>query len=341
MIVLQHVGVWCVLLLFPLLLTDRSDPMIFLSRHARTVIILGGVFYLYYLILVPRLFLQNKKKYFALLSLIALIGIVFLFEVTDIPPPEGKMNSQRPGGRRDSGFLGPFLWVRSFTILMLGAGTALGMRFAQSWRQERERRKSLENEQLKSELSMLKYQLQPHFFFNSLNTIYSSIDDDPEHAKDTVHKLSKLMRYLLYKANDQTVALKEEITFLNSYIELMKSRVGHHVKVEVNFPSAELDHLQVEPLMFISLVENAFKHGIHAQDESYIHIQMQRASDKSLELKVTNSNFPKTDDDQSGSGVGLTNLKKRLERLYPDGSNRLQQEILENQYIATLTIPIA
>ncbi|WP_170148139.1 sensor histidine kinase [Marinoscillum furvescens] len=337
---LQHIGVWCVLLLFPLLLTDRSDPMIFLMRHARTVLILGFVFYLYYLVLVPRLFLTGKKYTFVAISVVVLISLALVFMITDIPPSD-KPNMPRPGGRKDSGLMGPFLWIRSFTLLTLGAGTALGMRFAQSWRQERERRKSLENEQLKSELSMLKYQLQPHFFFNSLNTIYSSIDDDPSHAKDTVHKLSKLMRYLLYKANDQSVALKDEITFLSAYIELMKSRVGSHVDVMVSFPAKDLDHLQIEPLMFISLVENAFKHGIHAQKPSHIRIDMKQTSTGSLQLKVVNSNFPKSNEDQSGSGIGLSNLKKRLERLYPDSNNRLQQEIVDNQYIATLTIPTA
>lgn len=171
-------------------------------------------------------------------------------------------------------------------------------------------------EMLNWELQHLKYQLQPHFFFNSLNTIYALIERSPYQAQETVHSLSKLMRYLLYDTDSGKTKLKNEIIFMTEYINLMKLRISEKTKVRMDFPLVS-DNVEVAPLLFISLIENAFKHGISASYPSELVFTM-TWDGKTICFHSENTNFPKTEKDKSGSGIGLMNLKKRLELLYPN-----------------------
>ena len=199
-------------------------------------------------------------------------------------------------------------------------------------------RKEADNFQLKSELQHLHYQLQPHFFFNSLNNIYSLVDISPEQAKKTIHSLSKLMRYMLYETNLELVSLSKEIDFMKKYIELMQLRVSDKIVINANFPTSETG-VQIAPLLFISLIENAFKHGVSATKESQISITMTVENKKVLFL-IENNNFPKKTDDKSGSGIGLQNLKKRLELLYPN-KHFFETTVKNNYFLVTLEIETA
>lgn len=192
-----------------------------------------------------------------------------------------------------------------------------------------------DNIKLQSELQHLKYQLQPHFFFNSLNNIYSLIDFDSEKAKQSVHSLSKLMRHLLYKTDVDKISLSEEIDFLNKYIDLMSLRLNDKTKVYTNFPT-KIPSLEVAPLLFISIVENAFKHGVSATQHSDISFKMEVIEDK-IQFTASNSNFPKTDTDKSGSGIGVENLKKRLNLLYPE-KHEFHSCLNDEMYIAEVKL---
>ena len=192
-----------------------------------------------------------------------------------------------------------------------------------------------DNMKLQSELQHLKYQLQPHFFFNALNNIYSLIDFDSEKAKQSVHSLSKLMRHLLYKTDVDKISLSEEIDFLNKYIDLMSLRLNDKTKVYTNFPT-KIPSLEVAPLLFISIVENAFKHGVSATQHSDISFKMEVIEDE-IQFTASNSNFPKTDTDKSGSGIGVENLKKRLNLLYPK-KHEFHSCLNDGMYIAEVKL---
>lgn len=201
----------------------------------------------------------------------------------------------------------------SFFIPMI---FAIAGRTIENWSRIESEKNERATEMLNWELQHLKYQLQPHFFFNSLNTIYALIERSPYQAQETVHSLSKLMRYLLYDTDSGKTKLCDEVTFMTEYINLMRLRVSDKTTVKINFPEAD-NRYQVAPLLFISLIENAFKHGISASHPSDLNFEM-GLTGKKVSFKSENTNFPKTEKDKSGSGIGLVNLKKRLELLYPN-----------------------
>lgn len=188
-------------------------------------------------------------------------------------------------------------------------------------------------EKLQSELKHLKYQLQPHFFFNSLNNIYAMVDISPENAKKAIHNLSKMMRYFLYETNEEKVPLTKEIQFLLKYIDLMKLRFSNNTLVQTSFEE-DLPEIEIAPLLFIAIVENAFKHGVSATQPSTITFGLEIENDL-IKFTSVNKNFPKTDEDKSGSGIGLENLKKRLELIYPN-VHQLITHIDENDYFNLL-----
>lgn len=204
------------------------------------------------------------------------------------------------------------IWHNSKVVIstLLTIGAAISIKMSKRWFLFEAKQKQLENERLKSELSSLKYQLQPHFFFNTLNNIYSLVDASPEQSKEAIHQLSKMMRYMLYGTDGDLTLLSKELDFTVSYIELMKMRLPDHVKVSYDFPKHFKD-VPVLHLLFIALVENAFKHGVSFKDKSFISIRCQ-VTERSILFHVQNSNYPKQEEDRSVSGIGLDNLKKRI-----------------------------
>jgi len=212
---------------------------------------------------------------------------------------------------------------------------SIAVKTTKRWVKTEAERKEAANFKLKSELQHLHYQLQPHFFFNSLNNIYALVDISPDQAKTSIHSLSKLMRYMLYETNVELVSLSKEIDFLKKYIDLMKLRVSDKTKVAYNFPSEETG-IKIAPLLFISLIENAFKHGVSASKESEITIEM-NIENKTVLFTIENDNFPKETDDKSGSGIGLQNLEKRLQLLYSD-KHQFKTELNDNRFSVHLEI---
>jgi LytS/YehU family sensor histidine kinase len=188
---------------------------------------------------------------------------------------------------------------------------------------------------LEAELIHLQYQLQPHFFFNALNNIYALIDKSPADAKSALHGLGKLMRYLLYETNNEQVSLATEIEFLIKYIRLMELRLTPNILVEYDFPENG-EAYQVAPLLFIPLIENAFKHGISPLEAGGLFFKME-VNKNQLSFVSANPNVPKDDSDKSGSGIGIDNLKKRLELIYP-GKYRFTAGVENTRYTTTLVI---
>ncbi|WP_455584418.1 sensor histidine kinase [Bacteroides sp.] len=205
---------------------------------------------------------------------------------------------------------GPTFVCMAMAILLVGFNIAIKLMF-KSLRDEHTL-KELEHERLQSELEYLKYQINPHFFMNTLNNIHALVDIDSTKAKKALVELSKLMRYVLYETSNKTILLSREIQFLNNYIELMKLRYTDKVDIQVVFPE-EVPEVQIPPLLFISFIENAFKHGVSYQKDSFIHVLTELDRDKIL-FRCSNSNRQK--EGEAHHGIGLDNIRKRLRLLF-------------------------
>ena len=197
------------------------------------------------------------------------------------------------------------------------------------------RMKSLEKQTFEVELAYLKHQINPHFFMNTLNNIHALIDIDKEKAQKTVLELSKIMRYVLYDTSLPSVSLDKEIHFLSNYIELMKIRYTEQVDIRISLPG-EIPNTQIPPLLFISFLENAFKHGISYKNKSFIHLSME-IKETELHCLIINSYCHTKKIGETG--IGLENTRKRLRLLY-DPNYTLHIENKDDQYHVLLIIPI-
>lgn len=190
---------------------------------------------------------------------------------------------------------------------------------------------------MQAELDYLKYQINPHFFMNTLNNIHALIDIDSEAAKDTVIELSKMMRYVLYDSEQDSISLDKEIQFLQHYIQLMRLRYSDSVEIVVDVPENSPSQVKIPPLIFIVFVENAFKHGISYNSRSYIHISIEVSAegDRVCYTVLNSKNLSKWN---TPGGIGLDNVRKRLDLLFP---KRYQLEIEDtaHQYSVELNIP--
>lgn len=196
-----------------------------------------------------------------------------------------------------------------------------------------EKRRSTE-----AELIWLKNQLNPHFLFNSLNNISSLIYLDADKAQDCIANLSDLLRYAIYEAQQEVVPIKKEIEFMSNYMELMGLRCGESTKISYDF-NYENGNLEIVPLLLISLIENAFKHGVSASKPSYVRVTMYE-KDGTVTFISENSNFPKPSTDRSGRGIGVANTRKRLDLVY--GSNYTwKQTSDENNYKVEISINLS
>ena len=197
-------------------------------------------------------------------------------------------------------------------------------------------RNELEKNMVEAELNNLKSQLNPHFLFNTLNNIYSLIAFSPDRAQKAVHDLSRLLRYVLYESSQPAVSLGKEENFIRNYVELMRIRLPEHVEVKTDI-SIERPEAAIAPLLFISLIENAFKHGVSNSKPSFIHIKIQQEENKVI-CSIKNSYFPKEEGrDKSGSGIGLQNLQRRLDLLYP-GTHIFSTEQVGDTYCSLLVL---
>ena len=201
------------------------------------------------------------------------------------------------------------------------SGFSLGLRFAVKNGEHEREIKELEKERLNSELAFLKNQISPHFFFNTLNNIYSLIQINTDDAQQSVLKLSKLMRYLLYESEHGDTSIGREIEFMHNYIDLMRLRLSTKVDLTVNFPDSFND-VSISPLLFIPFIENAFKHGVSYRDKSFIFIGLKIENDKII-FVCENSINESTSIIDNDSGIGLGNVKKRLELLYTENHKLL------------------
>lgn len=193
---------------------------------------------------------------------------------------------------------------------------------------------TLKNEKAKTELMHLKSQVNPHFFFNMLNNLYGWVDKDPNKAKKLIISLSEMMRYSIYEGDKNNVTLEDEVVYMKQYIELHRMR--YHKEIDIDFTvDLQKESIQIMPLLYIILLENAFKHGVeNLRENAFVHLKIKATSNKVM-FEIENNFDPK--DTLKAPGIGLNNLKRRLELVYP---NKHSLTLVENQNIYKATLEI-
>ena len=328
-----HLAIWAVILAIPFFSPQPGRPLhggVDYLRFLPVVISFVIVFYTNYLFLIKH-FLSNKRFWAFLFwnaLLIAKVSVaVHLFfryfaSPGTMPPPHSTLDTIS-------------FAVRNTVIYIAIVGIAVAVKMTTEWYNNEAQRKEIEKSQAEAELANLKSQVNPHFLFNTLNNIYSLIQIAPSQAQEAVHDLSGMLRYVLYESQKDTVPLSKECEFLREYVKLMSARLTSRVKLEVSLPETSSDR-QIAPLLFIPLIENAFKHGISDSAESFIRIRLSE-DDEYVCCLVENSCHPKDDTDRSGSGIGITNLKRRLDLLYP-GAYSFEYGRVQSVYRSLLRI---
>ena len=230
----------------------------------------------------------------------------------------------------------PLLFRIVLALLIIGVNVAISLSF--SYRREQDNRKELDKFKLQEELKYLKQQINPHFFMNVLNNIHEMADEDVAKSQDMILGLSQLMRYVLYESENGATDLASESRFISSYVGLMKMRyLEDIVKVNLELPDETSANLRLPPLLFISFIENAFKHGVSYQNDTEINIKLYEMNGKVM-FCCDNTVPEKPAGSRKEGGVGLTNVRRRLDLLYGnDYSLRIYEG--NQRYSVTLIIP--
>jgi len=231
--------------------------------------------------------------------------------------------------------------IISTIVLILMLGMNIGVKLYFKSRHDQLQMAALERQNLERQLEYLRYQINPHFFMNTLNNIHALVDIDAEKSKHTILELSKMMRFVLYEGNKKMVPISQELEFLRSYISLMSLRYTDKVQITVELPTlnAQDAALTIPPLLFVTFVENAFKHGVTYQHESFIHVSIS-INDDTLSFLCRNSKREESEEEKKKpGGVGLRNIRERLDIIY-GSSYKLNVSDGDKEYLVELEIPL-
>ncbi len=348
--VILHTLAWLLLIILPQFIINRFWGS---NNHIAWGFYLGAtmygiIFYVNYLWLVPHFYLKHKKVVYVVSAAIVIAVLYFFFIMINEQyfhntERDKQMAEAFEKVMKDKVIRRPPMKQLQLYYFLLTSlivtGFSIGLRVIQQHSASEKRQKELEKEKLNSELAFLKNQVSPHFFFNTLNNIYSLIEINTNDAQEAVLKLSKLMRYLLYDSENGKTSLGNEISFMTHYVDLMKLRISKKVELKVDLPHTEIN-LEIPPLLFIPFIENAFKHGISYREKSFIHISM-TIENNLIKFSCINSIGQATEknSDENHSGIGLENVKKRLNLLFPE-KHKLSIEESDSEYRVSLEIEI-
>lgn len=304
--------------------------------------ILGVYFTLYFLI--PKFLL--KKKYISF-TVYFFIFFIFLMIAITMPLQYFGMYITRIGSEKDIPSIFKYI-ERSFliaiTIKLMIIGIATTIKLSKIWFKSQKRQQNLLNEKLEiklklkeAELKYLKSQINPHFLFNALNNLYSLTLEKSPKAPEIVLKISSLLDYVLYECNVPDIELSKEIKNIKGYIDLQKIRYDDKVNISINV-EGEPSEIKIAPLLILPLIENAFKHGLDKNvGNGFIKININVSDDSKFNLIVTNSlNGEKN---HTGEGIGLSNLRKRLELQYPQ-KYQFNTQINDYMFVTELCIDL-
>ena len=316
------------------------------------------LFAIHNFLLAPLLIVKRRTWLYTALVVALLVATMFTLSV--IRPSDSKMrhalqryeccehdcmnaemmaSKQQPPPMRGGGPLvmfGPGEVVLFFGGLLL-MGMNLGVKLYFRSQEATKALAQIEKHALERQLQYLKYQVNPHFFMNTLNNIHALVDIDPERAKASIVELSKLMRYVLYEGNNRLTPLSREVQFLRNYVQLMSMRYTGNVSISLDVPDVLPDSM-LPPLLLVIFVENAFKHGISYRTKSFVEISLQPHGNRLL-FSCRNSRPEIKHDENMKGGVGLSNVRRRLDLLFP-GNYTLDIKEQEDTYTVCLDIPL-
>jgi len=326
-----HIIIWLAFMLLPLVIIESEEGKIrFVQMGWFLLFLIAGYFYLNYFYLIPKL-LFKKKIILYILFLVAGLGVIILLSETYFYFLE-PLFSHRLHHRH---FFGRFSVV-PLTSALVAFALSSSIKITSEWFINERQKKEMEAEKLSSELAFLKSQINPHFLFNILNNICSLARKKSDDTENAIVKLSQIMRYMLQDSQNEKVDLEKEIEYLGNYIELQRLRVSDQVKIEFLIEGRTCS-IMLEPLLLIPFVENAFKHGVSYLENSEINIRL-KVEPGSLFFRIENRKIKKTTEcSPPESGVGLKNVIRRLELLYP-GKHKISITDNDELYIVELKI---
>lgn len=331
--ILPHIIIWAIVLIVPIYLMSREGVFDYKPYYSYVIrlVMFAIIFYANYLFLIDKYLFTKKFAQYILINIIlivVLLGIHTLAsdyiwhssqKIFDIEQkrPEKPFSDNSPGKDHK----GPPEVMRYFfdlSSIIFVIALCVAIKTTIRWHRDSINFEKTKSMQLEADLRNLRSQLNPHFLFNTLNNIYSLIALDQDRAQEAVHRLSKLLRYVMYDNDEKFVPMDKELEFTRNYIDLMKLRLSANVKLNALIEDKGSKDL-IASLMFITLIENAFKHGINNSKDNYIDIAIMVDAGKGVLCTVENS----IAEDENGlekqdSGIGLANLSRRLELLYPN-----------------------
>ncbi len=331
---LHHLLFWMLLfgLWYYLRFQDYETPIIAVQITLLKITVLALLVYTTNYILVPRLLYKKKYIVFIVifLLLIAMMSMLKVFLM-------GKILDQ-PHLFSFSGDLKTRFYenyISDFFLVVAGAAFQLIFDYIKM----QQRLTEVAKEKAETELNFLKSQINPHFLFNSLNSVYFLINKDNAEARGALHKFSEMLRYQLYEANGEKIPVEKEITYLKDYVALQQLRKDERYPVHFNC-TADLMGFSIEPLLLLPFVENAFKHISHNSDNSnFVNIDLS-SSNGTLFFAIENSKEPGINQSKKNGGIGLANVKRRLELLYP-GKHELRIEETEKTFSVKLNLSVS
>ena len=349
--ILVHLLGWIMLCVVLLLLSplswrmgEVSLPYQFWLKQIFLIGILITIFYSNSSLLVPNILLKGKNYLYLLIIILGAIlfyGLIVYFEqftgygraMHQVFNPEKPFN---PGRRWLPGD------VFQLLLYVISIGLSTSVALVQKWQKDDALRREMDRQRINTELSYLKAQINPHFFFNTLNNIYALTNLDVSKAQEALLKLSRMMRYVLYENQKNETLLSKEIKFIEDYIELMKMRLSPKVKLNIQIEEPKED-LIIAPMLLLPFLENCFKHGVSSQQESEIFIKVEIMGE-TLFFETRNHIFPVNQDSPEAheNGIGLTNTQRRLDLIYPE-KHRLKfgKDEAKQEYWVNLTINLA
>ncbi len=324
------------------ILSHDKEPNVIMKLNVLMATCYTGIFCINYLVIVPKIFIEKENRVmFFLINFCLVVGLCSLIPVWlglagGLPRPRHMENIQLTSGQL---FMGYFRFIiRDLIMMILSIALAYAMRLSKAREEMRSRVLELEAERRNTELMNLKAQLNPHFLFNSLNNIYALIAIDADKAQQSLHELSNMLRFMIYDSESETVPLAKEMQFISDFTRLMSLRLNPSVKLSCNLPEVYDNTFKIAPLLILTLIENAFKHVAVVDGNGFIKVSI-AVDEEKFKCNVENS-FSKEEAqnlEKGASGVGLKNIEKQLNLLYPN-SYQLKISNNHNVFCSELTI---
>lgn len=328
-----HILFWMLLLFFPIAEFIKGHGSISATFVIKTLVCIAA-FYINYGILVPKMLLNKKAVLYATIVVAGIAVFAYVFSKYDEPPMfmRQKMRLLLPPSRNPNGeMMKPrFHFFPNVVMFALHILMSTVLRIYEEWNISFKKQKEAETEKKTSELNFLKAQLNPHFFFNALNTIYSLSIKKSNATPEAVLNLADLMRYMLYETDKEKVRLADELSYIESYIELQKLRLTENnvVQYEVN---GNPHGISIPPLLFICFIENAFKHGVNTSKGCEIDIKFNITHNKIQMLVVNTINKQASTD--ATPGLGIENTLKRVAMYFPKSHTIHKYEADDKFYV--------